>query len=155
MNDHDGLVDCLNPKSQTPWPWSKSGTTSNMPGGSWLSLPTVLAEQGPAWRGKVSLGRVKQEPFTDIGSLCCLAGQPLASPAVEIMVCQQNEVPRLFYVQTERDRGVPRAWSPSPSSPGGCRQLPWCSCAPGLQDSPFSEGWVTLELGAGGKEELS
>lgn len=24
-----------------------------------------------------------------------------------------------------------------------------------LQDSPFSEGWVTLELGAGGKEELS
>lgn len=61
MNDYDDIVDCLNPKSQTPWPWS------NMPGGSWLAVPaTVLAEQGSAWRGKVSLGRVKQEPVTDV-----------------------------------------------------------------------------------------
>lgn len=38
-----------------------------MPGGSWLAVPaTVLAEQGSAWRGKVSLGRVKQEPVTDV-----------------------------------------------------------------------------------------
>lgn len=49
---------------------------------------------------------------------------------MEIMVCQQNEVPRLLPANrndAERDRGGPRAWSPSPSSPGGCRQLPWCS----------------------------
>lgn len=85
-------------------------------------------------------------------------------PAVEIMVCQWDEVPRLLSANrndAEKDRGGPTAWSPSPSSPGGCRQFPWCRLCSRVAGQPLQwrvgntgagSGWA---LGTGGEEELS
>lgn len=96
-----------------------------------------------------------------------LPGRPASSfstLSVEIMACQRNEVPRFLSANrndTEGDRapglGLHPPQEDAVSSHGAV-------CAPELQDSPFSGGWGTLELGqarqgrdlgVGGEDELS
>lgn len=112
----------------------------------------------------MSLGGVKQEQMLKF----LLPGRPASCffmLSVEVMACQRNEVPRFLSANrsnAERDRGGPGLGLHLPQEDADSSH--GAVCAPGLQDSPFSGGWVTMELGqarqgrewgAGGEEELS